>query len=61
MGFDFDGINFESQFKALFDTFPLHQFSKLNNFIRLFWFLGENLSIFVSPAGKLNNLYYRNS
>ena len=28
-------INFESQISALFDTFPLHQFAKSNDFIRL--------------------------
>ena len=43
-------IDFESQILALFDTSPLHQFSKFNNF----------LSTFVPPTWKLNNLYYRN-
>ena len=42
----------------LFDTFPLIQFSKFNNFHWVCWFLGKNLSNFVSPAWKINNPYY---
>ena len=40
-------IDFESQILALFDTSPLTQFSKFNNFLWLSWFLGKNLSNFV--------------
>ena len=39
---------------------PLQQFSKLNNFLWVCWFLGKNLSNFVSPAWKLDNLYCHN-
>ena len=34
---------------ALFDTSPLTQFSKFNNFLWVCWFLGKNLSNFVPP------------
>jgi hypothetical protein len=51
-------IDFESQILALFDTFPLIQFSKFNNFLWVCWFLGKNLSNYVPPTWKLNNLYY---
>ena len=44
----------------LFDTSPLHQFSKFNNFIWVCWFLGKNLSNFVPPVWKLDNPYYHN-
>ena len=40
-------IDFESQILALFDTNPLHQFSKFNNFLWVCWFLGRNISNFV--------------
>ena len=43
-------IGYESQSLELFDTFPLHQFTKLNNFL---WNLGKNLSNFVSPLENL--------
>ena len=45
---------------ALFDTSPLHQFSKLYNFLWVCWFLGKNLFNFVPhpPFEKLNNPYY---
>ena len=33
------------------------QFSKFNNFLWVYWFLGKNLSNFVPPACKLHNLY----
>ena len=46
------------EFLTLFDTSPLHQFSKFNNFLWVRWSLGKNLSNFVSPAWKLDNLYY---
>jgi hypothetical protein len=42
---------------ALFDAYPLTQFSKFNNFIWVCWFLGKNLSNFVPPVWKLNNPY----
>ena len=51
---------FESQIKAIFDTSPLHQFSKFNNFLWVCWFLGKNLSNFVPPAWKLDKPYYHN-
>ena len=34
---------------ALFDTSPLTQFSKFNNFLWLCWFLGKNISNFAPP------------
>ena len=42
---------------ALFDTSPLTQFSKFNKFLRVYWFLGKNLSNFVPPFWKLYNPY----
>ena len=42
---------------ALFNTSPLIQFSKFNNFLWECWFLGKNLSNFVTPAWKLHNPY----
>ena len=42
---------------ALFDTSPLTQFSKFNNFLWVCWFLGKNLSNFVPPVWKLHNPY----
>ena len=45
---------------ALFDTSPLTQFSKLNNFFWVCWFLGKNVSNFVYPTWKLDNPYYHN-
>ena len=43
----------------IFDTAPLHQFSKFkNDFLSKRWFLGKNLSYFVPPAWKLENQYY---
>ena len=53
-------IDFESQNLALFDTSPLTQFSKFNNFLWVCWFLGKNLSNFVYPAWKLDNPYCHN-
>ena len=44
----------------IFDTSPLHQFSKLNNSLWVCWFFGKNISNFVPPAWKLNNPYYHN-
>ena len=37
---------------ALFDTSPLTQFSKFNNFLWVYWFFGKNLSNFVPPRLK---------
>ena len=44
---------------ALFDTSPLTQFSKFNNFLWVGWFLGKNLSNLVGGTNlaKLNNPY----
>ena len=42
---------------ALFDTSPLTQFSKFNNFLWVCWFLGKNLSNFVPPVWKLHKPY----
>jgi hypothetical protein len=42
----------------LFDTLPPHQFAKFKNFLWICFFLGKNLSNFVSPAWKLNILPY---
>ena len=36
---------------------PLIQFSKLNNFLWVYWFLRKNLSNFVPPVWKLHNPY----
>ena len=45
---------------ALFDISPLHQFPKFNNFLWVCWFLGKNLSNFVSLDLKLHNCYCHN-
>ena len=44
----------------IFDTSPLTQFSKFNNFLWVCWFLGKNISNFVPPAWILDNPYYHN-
>ena len=41
----------------IFDTSPLTQLSKFNNFLWVCWFLGKNLSNFVPPVWKLHNPY----
>ena len=41
----------------IFDTSPLTQFSKFNNFLWVCWFLGKNLSNFVPPIWKLHYPY----
>ena len=46
---------------ALFDTSPLTQFSKFNNFLWVCWFLGKNLSNFVPLVWKLHNRYCHNT
>ena len=43
----------------IFDSSPLNQFSKFMNFLWVCWFVGKNLSNFVS-SWKLNNPYYHN-
>ena len=35
---------------ALFDISPLHQFSKFNNFLWVWWFLAKNLLFFLYPS-----------
>ena len=45
---------------ALFDSWSLIQKSNLNNFFWVCWFLGKNLSNFVSPVWKLHNPYCHN-
>ena len=42
---------------ALFDSSPLIQNSKFNNFFWVCWFFCKNLSNFVPPAWKLHNPY----
>ena len=42
---------------ALFDSSPLIPNSKFTNFLWVCWFLGKNLSNFVSPVWKLHNPY----
>ena len=39
----------------IFDTSPIYQFSKFNNFIWVRWFLCKNLPNFVSLVLKLHN------
>ena len=41
----------------LFDTSPLTQFSRFDNFLWVCLFLGKNLSNFVPPVWKLHNPY----
>ena len=51
---------FEGQILALCDSSPLIQNSKFNDFLWVCWFLGKNLSNFVSPVWKLHNPYCHN-
>ena len=51
-------IDFESQILAIFDTSPLHQFEKFNNFLWVCWFSAKIVFNFVSPPWKLHNRYY---
>ena len=44
----------------IFDSSPLHQFSKFNNFHWVCWFVGKTISIFLSPDLKLHNRYCHN-
>ena len=39
----------------IFDDSLLHQFTKDNNFLIVYWFLGKNLSNFVYLPWKFNN------
>ena len=54
-------INLFLKWCPIFDSSPLHQFSKFNNFLWACWFLGKILFNFLLPAWKLHNLYYHNS
>ena len=45
---------------ALFDSSPLIQNSKFNNFLWVCWFLGKNLPNFVYSVWKLHNPYCHN-
>ena len=60
----FDNIEIEwllfLKWCLFFDTSPLIQFSKSNNFLWVCWFLGKNLSSFVPPVWKLHNPYCHN-
>ena len=42
----------------IFDSSPLHRFAIFNNLLWLCWFLGKNLTNFVSPSWKLDSPYY---
>ena len=48
-------IDLKSQIFGLLT--PPYQLLKINNFL---WFVGKNLSYFVTPARKINNPYYHN-
>ena len=48
---------YESKILALFDSYFVNPNSKFNNFPWVCWFLGKNLSNFVSPVWKLHNPY----
>ena len=39
-------------FGTFFDTSPLHQFSKFNNFLWVCWFLGKIFPVLYSPLGN---------
>ena len=41
----------------IFDSLPLIQNSKFNNFLWVCWFLCKNISNFAPPAWKLHNQY----
>ena len=47
--------------RMIFDSSPLIQNSKFNNFLWVCWFLGKNLSNFVFPVWKLHNPYFHNA
>ena len=49
--------------KSNFGTFwqlAIIQISKFNNFLWVYWFLGKNISNFVSPVWTLHNPYCHN-
>ena len=48
------------KWRPIFDSSPLPQFLKFDNFLLACWFLAKNLSNFVSPARKRDNPYYHN-
>ena len=50
-------ISFKNSDFACYWGSPLVQFSKYNDFLCVCWFLGKNLSNFVSPDLKLHNMY----
>ena len=54
----FELIYFTLKWCPIFDSSLLHQFSKFNNFLWVCWFLGKNLSNFVSLSWKINNWHY---
>ena len=45
------------KWRPIFDSSPLTQISKFNNFLWVCWVLGKNLSNFVPPVLKLHNPY----
>ena len=49
MIFGIENWLWKSKILALFDSSPLIQNSKFNHFLRVYWFLGKNLSYFVPP------------
>ena len=53
-------IDFDCQILALFDSSPLNENSKFNNFLWVCWFLGKHLSNFAPLSWKLDNPYYHN-
>ena len=50
-------LTLKVKFWPHFDSLPLIQNTKFDNFLWLFWFSGKNLSNFVSPIRKLHNPY----
>ena len=51
---------FELKWCPIFDSSPLIQNSKFNNFLLVCWFLCKNLSNFASPVWKLHTPYCHN-
>ena len=52
LGWDFFAVSYSKialKWCPNFDTSLLHQFSKFNHFLWVCWFLGKNLSNFVTP------------
>ena len=50
-------FDIENWLWKLFDTSPLHQFAKFNNYIWVCWFFVKNLFNFVYLTWKLHNHY----